>query len=63
MIDLEYLGTKELKELKSIADDLGLEYPKNIGKAKLLKLLAEDDESANGSSKPIEIEGTVVKKK
>ena len=63
MIDLEYLGTKELKELKVIADDLGLEYAKNIGKAKLLKLLAEDDESANGSSKPVEVEGMVIKKK
>ncbi len=62
MIDLEYLGKKALSELKEIADGLGLEYPKNIGKAKLLKRLAEDDEDVNGSNSSIEIEGAVVKK-
>jgi len=63
MVNLEYLGTKELSELRVIADDLGLEYPKNIGKAKLLLKIVEDDEDVNGSSNTVKVEGTTIAKK
>ena len=56
-----YLEEKSLSELRDIADELGLEYPKNIGKAKLLEKIQEDELAVEG--KPANIEGTKPKKK
>ena len=57
----EYLEGKSLSELRDIAEELGLEYPKNIGKAKLLVLIEADDAAVQG--KPTIIEGVKPKKK
>jgi len=61
MIDLEYLEGKTLSELKDIADELGVEFAKNIGKTKLLDKIVEDDKQVDGV--PASIEGIKVKKK
>lgn len=61
MVDIEYLEGKSLPELRDIADEIGLEYPKNIGKAKLLEKIVEDDEAVEG--KPAVVEGIKPKKK
>lgn len=56
-----YLEEKSLPELRDIADELGLEYPKNIGKAKLLEKIQEDELAVEG--KPAIVEGVKPKKK
>ena len=53
---MSVLLDKGISELKEIADDLGVDYAKNISKSKLI-LLIEDD----GESTPV-IEGVKVKK-
>ena len=55
------LEEKSLSELRDIADEIGLEYPKNIGKLKLIEKIKEDDEAVEG--KPAKIEGVKPKKK
>lgn len=55
------LEEKTLPELRDIADELGLEYPKNISKAKLLEKIEADNEAVEG--KPAILEGIKPKKK
>jgi len=57
MSNKERLEGKDLSELKAIADELALEYPKNIGKAKLIdKILADEEDT-------VAVEGAKVEKK
>lgn len=42
------LETKELSELREIATELALEFPKNISKAKLIDKIIADEEEVNG---------------
>ncbi len=58
MIDLEYLGSKTLSELRDVADELGIEFAKNISKQKLLDKIIEDDNETEGV-----VEGIKIKKK
>jgi len=58
MIDLEYLGSKTLSELKDVADELGIEFAKNIGRQKLLDKIVQDDSETEGV-----VEGIKVVKK
>lgn len=57
----QILEEKSLSELRDIADNYGIEYPRNIGKAKLIIKIIEDDEAVNG--KPAVVEGVKTKKK
>lgn len=57
----KHLEEKSLPELRDIAEELGIEYPKNIGKAKLIEKIIEDDEAVEG--KPTIIEGVKPKKR
>ena len=50
---------KSVQELRGIAEELGIEFPKNISKAKLTGLLIADDEAASGTTK---VEGVKVTK-
>ena len=61
MVDLEYLNGKELSELRGIAENLGIEFAKNIGKNKLIELIVADEDAVDG--KPTQVEGVVAKKK
>jgi len=56
-----YLEEKTLSELRVIADELGLEYPGNIGKVKLLEKIQADELAVEG--KPTEVQGIKAKKK
>ena len=56
-----YLEEKSLSELKDIAEELQLDFPKNIGKAKLLEKIQEDELAVEG--KPAKMEGVKPKKK
>ena len=56
-----YLEEKSLSELRDIAEELAIDFPKNIGKAKLLEKIQEDELAVEG--KPANIEGTKPKKK
>lgn len=55
-----YLEEKTLPELRDIATDLAIEYPKNIGRDKLIAKILADDETVE--DKPAKIEGVEVKK-
>ena len=57
---LEELESKNLSELREIADSLAIDYMKNIGKAKLIEKIIADENLVNGT--PKEVEGVVVKK-
>jgi len=57
----QHLEEKSLPELRDIADELGIEYPNNISKAKIIQKLVEDDEAVEG--KPADVEGVKVKKR
>lgn len=61
MITTQKLEVKELSELRDIATELGLEFPKNIGKVKLIEKIIEDELAVEG--KPAKVEGVKVKKK
>jgi len=50
---------KSIQELRGIAEDLGIEFAKNIGKNKLIGLLIADDDAAEGTTK---VEGVKVTK-
>ncbi len=63
MADQAYLEGKELHELREIATELGIEFPGNVGKKKLISRITEDDKEVNGSPTKVEIEGVKVKKK
>jgi len=58
MIDLNYLESKTFPELKEIAEELGIEFAKNISKQKLLDKIIEDDNETEGV-----VEGIKVLKK
>jgi len=58
MIDLEYLESKTLSELRDVADELGIEFAKNIGKQKLLDRIIADDDDTEGV-----VEGVKIKKR
>ena len=61
MITREELEAKELSDLRAIADELGIEFPKNIGKTKLIEKIIEDELAVEG--KPTRVEGVKPKKK
>jgi len=61
MANVEYLEGKELQELRTIAEDLGIEFPKNIGKVKLIDKIVEAESQEDVT--PVQIEGVRVKKK
>jgi len=63
MLDIEYLKSKDLSELKDIAREIGLEFPKNIGKTKLLEKIIADEAEVEGKPKATEVEGFKVRKK
>lgn len=59
-----YLEEKTLPELRDIAEELGIEFPNNIGKAKLIEKIKEDDEAVEGKpAKKVAIEEDKPKKK
>ena len=58
----EYLEEKTLPELRDIADDLAIDYPKNISKAKLMAKIEDDGDEAVADI-PAKVEGITPKKK
>jgi len=62
MADLQYLQGKELQELRDIATELAIEYPKNISKVKLIDKIVADDLAVEGNP-TVEVEGIKRKKK
>jgi len=60
----EELELKDLTELRDIADELGIEYPKTIGKTKLIdKILDDEAETQGKGNTTIEVEGVKAKAK
>lgn len=60
----EELEKKDLTELRDIADELGIDYPKTIGKVKLIdKILDDEAESQSPTILSKEVEGVAPKKK
>lgn len=61
MANIEYLEGKELHELRTIAEDLGIEFPKNISKLKLIDKIVEAESKEDVI--PTKIEGVKTKKR
>ena len=55
MANRELLEEKELSELKAIADDLAIEYPRNISKKKIIDKIIDDEEDTVGSAEGIKV--------
>lgn len=55
MITREQLEEKELSELKDIAEQLAIEFPKNIGKVKLIDKILKDEEETEGFTEGVKV--------
>ncbi len=61
----QILEEKSLSELRDIADSYGIEYPRNIGKTKIIEKIIADDEAVDAKPAKAEddIEGVKPRKK